>query len=376
MINGKPNLEFQEHLIQGIELYNIEKSKGNNPIMYIPGSLHYVINQDTQKPQVDEQPLSEAGKQFLIEHGIPESAIRANTINLDIKGKDGVYNSGDECYVATQIAKNENCGRIISVVSPVQLYRKALFYQEFGYNPEIYATGSEKTAHNYIGEMFWSLYITYMNDQDWQVGFLSYLTRKERDIDYRDRIKNYSDVVDDILKNGPSIPEEVFAQRKEWMKLYDLAKQNMSLASGNNTNILIDLVRTEGQAELELKRLKQLIQENSDTEITILQDSCSDVSDIVEAIKQYPSVKMIKLSKRNQKNISEIFTSGNYKKFFGMYPSPISMKETVGYIKNGIIPTVSTLPDEKLNYIDNVSSLYDEVLQPTQNKKAETEKDK
>ena len=108
LVDGQPGIEFKEHLEQAIELYNIEKNKQNNPIIYIPGSLHYVIDQETKKPQVDNCPLSEAGKTFLIERGIPEESIRANIINLDIKGEDGVYNSGDECYVATQIAKNEN----------------------------------------------------------------------------------------------------------------------------------------------------------------------------------------------------------------------------------------------------------------------------
>lgn len=366
LINGKPGLEFQEHLNQAIELYNIEKNKGNNPIIYIPGSLHYIVSQETNMPQLDEQPLSESGKEFLIEHGIPEGAIRANIINLDVKGEDGVYNSGDECYVATQIARNENCGRIISVVSPVQLYRKALFYQEFGYNPEMYATGSEKTAHNYIGETFWSLYITYMNDQDWQTGILSYLTRKERDIDYIEKIKKYRGIVDDIIKSGPVIPQEVFAQREVWMKLYDSARQNMDLANEKNTGILIDLIRTEEKADLELKRLEQLIQENGNVEVTILTDSHNDMNDIANLISKYSLVKIVVLSVRNKQDISRIFTEGNYKKLFGMYPSSISMKQSVEYIREGIIPIVSSLPDKEPNYIENISSLFDEVLEPIQ----------
>lgn len=366
--NGKPGTEFQDRLIQAIELYNIEKGKGNNPIIYIPGSLHYVMNSKNNTPQIDSQPLSEAGKEFLIKQGIPESAIRANIINLDIKGEDGVYNSGDECYVATQIARNENCGRIISVVSPVQIYRKALFYQEFGYNPEIYATGSEKTAHNYIGETFWSLYITYMNDQDWQTGFISYLTRKERDIDYPNKVKDYQDVIDAILKNGPGIPQNVFDQKKEWMQLYNSAKENMDSANAEKENILIDLIRTDGKADFELKRIGQLMQENGDVEITILVDKTTDIKDISELTSKYPSVRIVTLDKRNKKDISKTFKNGNYKKFFGMYPSSISMKQSVEYIKEGVIPVVSSLPDELPNYIENISALFEEVMIPIKDK--------
>lgn len=371
--NGKPGTEFQDRLIQAIELYNIEKDKGNNPIIYIPGSLHYVINPNNNTPQIDSQPLSEAGKEFLITHGIPEGAIRANVINLDIKGEDGVYNSGDECYVATQIARNENCGRIISVVSPVQIYRKALFYQEFGYNPEIYATGSEKIAHNYIGETFWSLYITYMNDQDWQTGFISYLTRKERDIDYPKRVKDYQDVIDEILKNGPAIPQNVFDQKKEWMKLYNSAKENMDFANANKENILIDFIRTDGKQDLELKRIEQLIQENGDVEITVMVGTDTDIKDILELIAKYPAIRIVTLDKRDKKDISKTFKNGNYKKFFGMYPSSISMKQSVEYIKEGIIPVVSSLPDKNPNYIENIASLFDEVMLPVKNREEEQE---
>lgn len=371
LVDGQPGIEFKEHLEQAIELYNIEKNKQNNPIIYIPGSLHYVIDQETKKPQVDNCPLSEAGKTFLIERGIPEESIRANIINLDIKGEDGVYNSGDECYVATQIAKNENCGRIISIVSPVQLYRKSLFYQEFGYNPELYATGSERTAHNYIGETFWSLYITYMNDQDWQTGFISYLTRKERDIDYISKIRDYKDIVDEILTNGPSIPPEVFEQKSKWMSFYNSALKNMNLASKNTNNILIDLIRTDGQSDLELKRLEQLIQENKDGKVTILSDPSSNIDDISELISAYPSTKIVTLPQKDKKHIAKTFISGHYQKFFGMYPSSVSMKHSIEYIKEGIIPIVSSLPDKEPNYIDNISALFDEVLEPIQIKKKE-----
>ena len=202
LVDGKPGKEFEEHLLQGMELYELEKQKGNNPIIYIPGSLRYIINKTTNEMEVEAMPLAEAGKKFLISHGIPENIIRANLSNIEFKGENGVYNSADECYVATQIAKKENCGRIISVVSPVQIYRKALFYNEFGFNPEIYATGTEKTAHNYIGEIFWSLYLTYMNDQDWQYSFLSFLTRKERNLDFSNKIIDYKDIVTDILNNS------------------------------------------------------------------------------------------------------------------------------------------------------------------------------
>ena len=365
LIDGKPGKEFSEHLEQAIELYHMEVKKGNTPIMYIPGSLHYVINKETGSAEVDSQPLSEAGKEFLIDHGIPEGAIRANVVNLDIKGEDGVYNSGDECYVATQIAKAEGCRRIISVVSPVQLYRKALFYQEFGYTPELYATGTEKTNHNYIGELFWSLYITYMNDQDWQTGFLSYLTRKERDIEYVQRAKEYLPLVDEIIKNGPGIPQDVFDKKKEWLAKYGIAQENMNKANENKKDILVDLVRSDDNSNLEINRLRNIISQYPDTKVTILYSAMSDVSDIEELLVTMPdaNVELIATEDATTKKVAELFSNGEYRKLFGLYPSSICMKKAVSFIENGVIPIVSTVPDKNPDYVQNISELFGHVLE-------------
>ena len=366
LIEGKPGKEFTEHLEQAIELYYLELEKGNEPIIYVPGSLHYIVNKETGKADVDMQPLSEAGKEYLISRGIPASSIRANVVNLDIKGEDGVYNSGDECYVATQIAKAENCGRIMSVVSPVQLYRKALFYQEFGFNPELYATGTEKTNHNYIGELFWSLYLTYMNDQDWQTGFLSYLTRKERDIDYSKRSEDFSEYVEAIIKNGPGIPQEVFDKKKEWLEIYGRAQENMSQANESKNDILINLVRVEDKQELEQKRILDLIKQYPESQITITYDSNTNMEDILDLLSKHPDAKisLLPMKEPTVENLTGIFKSGDFKKIYTMYPSSMCMKKSVAFIKNGIIPIVSTIPDKSPNYIENISQLFDEVMEP------------
>ena len=40
------------------------------------------------------------------------------------------------------------------------------------------------------------------------------------------------------------------------------------------------------------------------------------------------------------------------------------MKKSVEFIKNGIIPIVSTIPDKSPNYIENISQLFDEIMEP------------
>lgn len=370
LIKGKPKPEFKERLLQTIELYNYEKAKGNSPIIYIPGSLHYIEDKETGEKIVDSKTLSEAGKKFLIKKGIPKESIFAYMSNLRYKGTDGVYNSADECYVATQIAKRFHCQRIISITSPVTTYRKALIYNEFGYNPEIYSVGTEELNHNYIGELFWSLYITYMNDQDWQSGFLAFLTRLERDIDYPHTLGENLNRILNIINNGKntSIPQNVKDQRKKWMNLYITANQNLKNADTTNTNVLIDLIRVKEKSEFEIKRIKSILnsnlKENPDTKVVILYNLSDNIEDIIELSNQYPSI--ILEPKGEITNVVDTYQNQNrhFRKFYAMYPSSIAMKRTIEYIKDGVIPIVSSLPDENANYIEQISSLFEEVLEP------------
>ena len=79
LIDGKPGIEFEKRLLKGIELYNKEIECGNSPVIYIPGSLHS-IKKDGQWI-TDKNSLSTAGKDFLLEHNIPEECIRADETN-------------------------------------------------------------------------------------------------------------------------------------------------------------------------------------------------------------------------------------------------------------------------------------------------------
>ena len=369
LIKGKPKPEFKERLLQAIELYNYEKAKGNSPIIYIPGSLHYIEDKETGEKLVDAKPLSEAGKEFLIENGIPEESICANMRNIDYKGEDGVYNSADECYVATQIAKEQGCQRIISITSPVTIYRKALIYNELGYNPEIYSVGTEELNHNYIGELFWSLYITYMNDQDWQSGFLAFLTRLERDIDYPHTLGENLYRIQNIINNGKenSIPQNVRAQREKWMNYYKTAQKNMKNANTTNANVLIDLIRVNGKSEFEIERIKSILnsnlEENPDTKVVILFNPSGNIEDLIKLSNQYPSI--ILEPKGEKSNVVSTYKNRDFRKFYEMYPSSIAMKRAVEYIKEGVIPIVSSVPDENANYIEQISDLLDEVLEQT-----------
>lgn len=76
LVDGlKPQIEFELRLKKALQIYEKEKKNGNKPIIYVPGSLHSIkVNGEWQ---TDKIPLSEAGRNFLVEHGIPEESIRS-----------------------------------------------------------------------------------------------------------------------------------------------------------------------------------------------------------------------------------------------------------------------------------------------------------
>ena len=249
LVNGKPGEEFEYRLKKGIQIYNNEKEKGNKPIIYIPGSLHSI--KKNNKWESDEKTLSEAGKKYLLENGITEQSIRSEETNMRFK-EDGVYNSADECLVATLIAKNEGIDRIVSIASPVQISRKALFYLEFGFLPEMYGVGLEKTYHNYIEEIFWSLYITYFIDHTWQKSYMYAKLREERDKKYK-----ITKEIKEVINKGIQIPEKVNKAKEHMMSLYIHAQRNM-LQRVENKGIIIGI-------EVSKEQEKEMLQEKINT---------------------------------------------------------------------------------------------------------------
>ena len=103
--------------------------------IYLPGSLHIP----------DEMPLSEAGKEYLLQKGILEDKI----ITTD---DDEVYNSTDECKVASKILLENEFAELICICSPAQLMRKALSYIYFGVYPSFRIASCDELFHSYVEE--------------------------------------------------------------------------------------------------------------------------------------------------------------------------------------------------------------------------------
>jgi len=177
LVDGKkPNEEFSQRLLLGKMLYEREKKRDIKVEIYVPGSLHIF------KGRADKISLSEAGIKFLSQLGIPLEVLHGDDLNVKYKGIDGVYNSADECFVAASYFKENNFGRLYSVLSPVQLFRKTLHYMEFGVLPQNYTAPVSETFHNYIGEIFEAIpYVLFIDPgMQGQDSIRSQETREER----------------------------------------------------------------------------------------------------------------------------------------------------------------------------------------------------
>lgn len=129
LMEGKfPGEEYAKRLDIACELM------GEYVYIYLPGSLHIP----------DEMPLSEAGKEYLLQKGVSEDRI--------ITTEDEVYNSTDECKVASRILVENEFAELICICSPAQLMRKALSYISFGVYPSFRIASCDELFHSYVEE--------------------------------------------------------------------------------------------------------------------------------------------------------------------------------------------------------------------------------
>lgn len=149
LLHGEdPNEEFESRLQFAIGLYRRYIAENATVKIYVPGSLHM------DKGVVDKISLSEAGKRYLLRHGVREADIYADDMNTRYKGEKGVYNSTDECFVASRIFEDLGFGKLHCVCSSAQMMRKALSYIYFGYVPYMHTVSCDVMYHDYIDEIF------------------------------------------------------------------------------------------------------------------------------------------------------------------------------------------------------------------------------
>lgn len=158
--NGnEPNEDFKMRLNYGIKKYNELKKAGRKVKIFVPGSIH----------KGDEISLSAAGAKYLKENDVNPNDIFGDYFIELYKQNLGVYNSADECYVASEIYKNGKFRDLYSICSANQVARRKLFYYYFGVIPLMYCLPDD-SFHSDIEEYFNVLPIILHNDHDWQAA--------------------------------------------------------------------------------------------------------------------------------------------------------------------------------------------------------------
>lgn len=155
----RPNEEFEKRLQLAIDIYRQELMENKKVKIYVPGSIHM------DNGIVDKCSLSEAGKKYLVDNGVNPNDIYADNMNIKYKGDKGVYNSTDECFVASNIFGDERFKHLHCVCSSGQMMRKMLSYIRFGYVPYMHTVSCDNMYHDYIDEIFKYIPIL-LEDQD------------------------------------------------------------------------------------------------------------------------------------------------------------------------------------------------------------------
>lgn len=177
-----PAAEFSARLDIAAELYKKKTNEGFNVEIYVPGSIHLDFD-----GVPDDVSLSSAGIDYLLKKGVPLEALHGDDLNkryTDNKFHKGVYNSADECFVASKyfFESNNSFSCCYSICSPNQAFRKTLLYLEFGIYPKILTVPLDHMFHNFIYELFEAVPYVVNEDHNYQAenSREALRTRKER----------------------------------------------------------------------------------------------------------------------------------------------------------------------------------------------------
>lgn len=155
-----PGEEFKGRLDEALRIANDREDVR----FFVPGDLH------CHNGIKDKIPLSDAGKNYLVEKGIPDEFIYTiHDISSLLGHAESIYNSTDECRVAAEIFSKYNFSKLICVCSPAQLMRKMFSYVGIGVYPEMHTFCCDNMYHDYIEEFFRAIPIV-VNDKGMLTG--------------------------------------------------------------------------------------------------------------------------------------------------------------------------------------------------------------
>lgn len=176
-----PNKEFAARLDLAATLFDDARASelAAKSVIYVPGSRH------RRGRRVDHVPLAAAGVRYLTQRrGVPFGRTHGSDWNRRYKGERGVYNAGDEVYVAAQALREhaQTYSRLVAVCSLSQVPRLLLHYQAYGLEPEIHTIQPEPgsvDSHGGLIERVLTMYTRRLNPT-WQRGLIPRLIRATR----------------------------------------------------------------------------------------------------------------------------------------------------------------------------------------------------
>ena len=225
----------------------------------------------------------------------------------------------------------------------------------------MYGVGVENTYHNYPGEAFWSLYITYFIDHTWQDSFLAVKTRQERDVNYK-----ITREIQELIDAGINIPDIVKERKEEMLEFYKITQKNLQEKSSNPGIVIGIEINENDDNQIKYKKIEEVLKlckqyETQEKNIKIYIQGYSDAN-VLEILRKKLenkiSIEMVNTFENELKKYQE----NNASKWFHITDSPRVMNEAMISIQKGALPIMFSIPNDNISYIDQIEELYSNIL--------------
>jgi hypothetical protein len=126
-----------------------------SPELFADSREHSFGSRHQHNGVADPISLSAAGVGYLTSRGIPRGCLHGDDLNERFAASTGVYCSMDECRVTAEYFRAGQFDRLIAILGPYQVFRKAFHYFENLVSPEIHAVSTRDTMfHDPVREFF------------------------------------------------------------------------------------------------------------------------------------------------------------------------------------------------------------------------------
>ncbi|MBR0460455.1 YdcF family protein [Candidatus Saccharibacteria bacterium] len=147
---GNPGAEYEARLERALRVKNELEAEGLQVVFMTTGGIHQGCDTTT---------LAEAGKNWLVSHGVPAESVVTRPV---------VYSGNDEDLQAAELMRSdENFKELHVVMSVGQCFRTILLYDLLGWQPTLHPITflEEKPHHSAVCEMWgpWGAHDAFRN---------------------------------------------------------------------------------------------------------------------------------------------------------------------------------------------------------------------